>query len=58
MQESGRAGRDREVAEAILYSGKVVKHPTKRMRAYLANNTMCRRKFIFRIFMLFRERHT
>ena len=30
-QETGRAGRDGEPAEAKLYSGKVGKHPRKRM---------------------------
>lgn len=53
VQETGRAGRDGQHAEAILYSGKVGKHPNKRMRAYLANQTICRRKFIFEDFLCY-----
>ena len=35
VQESGRGGRDGKSAEAVIYCGKVGKHPNMKMREYL-----------------------
>ncbi len=50
VQETGRAGRDGEYAEAILYEGKVSKNCTKIMKNYVSNSNICRRKLIFYFF--------
>lgn len=50
VQEAGRAGRDGNCAEAILYEGKVGVHYTKLMKEYVANNKVCRRRFLFKFF--------
>ena len=42
VQESGRAGRDGQQAQAILYEGKVGKYPTMSINNYLFNNDVCR----------------
>ena len=56
VQETGRAGRDGEYAEAILYEGKVSKNCTKIMKNYVSNSNICRRKLIFKIFLCYCER--
>ena len=47
VQESGRAGRDGQQAQAILYEGKVGKYPTMSIKNYLFNNDVCRRRLLF-----------
>lgn len=49
-QETGRAGRDGEPSEAILYSGKVGKHPNKRMRAILVMIMFVEESLFFKSF--------
>ena len=56
VQETGRAGRDGEYAEAILYEGKVSKNCTKIMKNYVSNSNICRRKLIFNNFLCYYER--
>ena len=51
VQETGRAGRDRCAAEAILFQGKDGKHANKKMKEYVDNNTACRRRFFFQGFL-------
>lgn len=51
VQETGRAGRDGGIAEAILYQGKVGKHCTKAMKKYASNSELCRRWFLFNTFL-------
>lgn len=51
VQESGRAGRDGIFAESILFEGKVGKHATQRIKDYVSNSTVCRRKILFQEFL-------
>ena len=53
-QETGRAGRDKERADAILYRG-VGGTECPKVKMYVANNTSCRRRMLFQDFMLFSE---
>ena len=50
VQETGRAERDGECVEAVIYEGKVGKNCTKKMKNY-ANTETCRRKFLFSDFL-------
>lgn len=47
VQETGRAGRDGEYAEAILYEGKVSKNCTKIMKNYVSNSEYLQKKIYF-----------
>ena len=46
IQQSGRAGRDGNNAEAILYYKKVGRHTTATMEGYGVNKTECRRRML------------
>lgn len=51
VQETGRAGRDGQGAQAVLRQGKVGKHCTKAMKSYTSNSELCRRRLLFRTFL-------
>ena len=55
MQESGRGGRDGLSAQAIIYQGKGGKHSEKKIKDYVSNNSICRRRFLFCDFLSFCE---
>lgn len=57
VQETGRAGRDGQQAEAILYEGKCGKHASKEMKAYVSNREQCRRRLLFEGFLQYFERY-
>lgn len=51
VQETGRAGRDGRQATANIFAGKGGQHSTKKMKAYIDNDSACRRKFMFENFL-------
>ena len=53
VQESGRGGRDGLSAQAIIYQGKGGKHSEKKIKDYVSNNSICRRRFLFCDFLSF-----
>ena len=44
-----------KAAEVILYSGRVEKHPNKRMKVYLVGDNVCRRKINSEKFLCYSE---
>ena len=53
LQETGRAGRDRLQAQAILYHGGPdlsARHLDEDMKLYCSNKDVCRRKLLLRLF--------
>ena len=53
VQETGRAGHDGELAKAILFQGTGGKHSNEAMKNYEANNCQCRRRLLFKGFLMF-----
>lgn len=56
VQETGRAGRDGSASEAILYQGRGLRHASQQIKNYALNRTICRRKFLFRNFLMYSEK--
>ena len=56
VQESGRAGRDGNDAQAILFEGKGGKYACQRMKLYASNTTTCRRRLLFEDFLKYHEK--
>ena len=54
VQESGRAGRDRNPAQAILLYGKPGRYVNEKMKAYGVLST-CRRRFVFSDFLFYTD---
>ena len=55
VQETGRAGRDRESSIATLYAGKGGKHASAKVKNYMSNTDKCRRRLLFQEFLLYAE---
>ena len=55
VQESGRGGRDGLSTQVIVYRGKGGKHSEKKIKDYVSNNSICRRRFLFCSNMLANE---
>ena len=55
MQETGRCGRDGEASQAILYQGKHTTYATITAKNYADNTCLCRRRLLFRDFLLYCE---
>ena len=54
IQEIGRAGRDGQQSTALLlYGGTIGKHIEKKVQTYGKNTTTCRRKLVFKDFLLY-----
>ncbi len=53
VQETGRAGRDGDDAEAILFRGSGEKHANESMKVYASNEHECRRLLLFSNFLKF-----
>lgn len=55
VQETGRCGRDGEASQAILYQGKQTSYATITVKNYADNTSLCRRRLLFRDFLLYCE---
>ena len=55
VQESGQCGRDGKQSKSILYLGKTTVHASKAVLNYLSNSDKCRRRLLFREFLLYKE---
>lgn len=53
VQETGRAGRDDELATAVLYEGRRSVHASQQMKGYYNNKTVCRRLLLYQDFLGF-----
>lgn len=53
VQETGRVGRDGDIAEAILFSGKIGNFCERKIKEYQSNTTNCRRRILFQNFICF-----
>ncbi len=55
VQETGHSGRDGESAVGLLYKGVGGRKATSKIKAYVDNETKCRRRLLFQDFLLFSE---
>ena len=55
VQETGWSGRNGLPSQAVLYEGKGGKLASKKMKNYVSNETVCRRRLLFQEFLLYRE---
>ncbi len=53
VQETGRAGRDGELASEVLHEDRQGHHATQEMKAYINNKLNCRKKTLFQDFIGF-----
>ena len=55
IQEAGRSGRDGSHSVAIAYEGNRAKNASSLVKEYEANSSLCRRRLLFRGFLMFSE---
>ena len=55
VQETGRCGRDGKRPFAIAYMGNKVKNASHLIKQYETNNSLCRRRLLFRGFLMYSE---
>lgn len=55
VQETGRSGRDGEQSTAILYRGVGGRNATCKVKEYVQNTTICRRRLLFQDFLLYSD---
>jgi len=55
LQEIGRAGRDKQVSHATLINAKGYRHVQKLMKEYCENRNKCRRKELFKSFIMYED---
>ena len=55
VQESGRSGRDQSQSVAVVYRVHRMRNTSIHVQEYEANSTVCRRKLLFRRFLMFCE---
>ena len=55
VQETGRSGRDGKPSVALLYQGKGGRNATNKVKDYVSNSTVCRRRLLFQEFLMYSE---
>ena len=55
VQETGRSGRDGEPSVAVLYEGKGGRNASIKVKNYVSNTTICRRRLLFQEFLMYSE---
>ena len=57
VQETGHCGHDGKTSIALLYQGKGGKWANRKMKEYVMNTIVCRRKLLFQDFLIYSQTH-